>query len=119
MAYPPRKAQVHNGFGHFDIAGPELAPLSAFYARLFGWNILGQGPGYAMVATPEGSPNGAIIETPEASLTFGIVVSDLDAAQRLASSEGGAVVLPMTDNGWVKKAQISDPAGNRLTLIQG
>ncbi len=119
MPHPERKPHTPNGFGHFDIAGPELAPLASFYSTLFGWDVTPRGPGYAMVATPAGSPNGAIVETPEASLTFGVVVPDLDAALRLAAQQGGAVVLPRTDNGWVKKAQIADPAGNTLTLIQG
>jgi predicted enzyme related to lactoylglutathione lyase len=52
-------------------------------------------------------------------LTFGVVVADLDGALDLAVREGGRVVLPKTDNGWVSKAQIADPAGNVLTLIQG
>ncbi len=119
MAYPMRKPHAPNGIGHFDIAGPELAPLTKFYASLFGWDVSPAGPGYAMVATPEGSPNGAIVETETASLTFGVVVPDLDAALLAATREGGAVVLPKTDNGWVRKAQIADPAGNVLTLIQG
>jgi predicted enzyme related to lactoylglutathione lyase len=119
MAHPERKQHIPNGFGHFDIAGPELEPLSRFYATLFGWDVTLQGPGYAMVATPEGGPNGAIVETPTASLTFGVVVPDLDGALVQAEAEGGKVVLPKTDNGWVKKAQIADPAGNVLTLIQG
>jgi predicted enzyme related to lactoylglutathione lyase len=119
MAHPQRKPHTPNGFGHFDIAGPELAPLANFYSKLFGWDVRPQGPGYAMVATPEGGPNGAIVETPEASLVFGVVVPDLDRALTLAVAEGGAVTLPRTDNGWVKKAQIADPAGNALTLIQG
>jgi predicted enzyme related to lactoylglutathione lyase len=119
MAHPQRKTHTHNGFGHFDIAGPDLAPLAGFYGALFGWDVTPRGPGYAMVATPEGSPNGAIVETPEASLTIGVVVPDLDAALATAATEGGRVVLPTVDNGWVKKAQIADPAGNVLTLIQG
>ena len=65
MAHTARKKHLPNGFGHFDIAGPELAPLMSFYGKLFGWEIALHGPGYAMVATPEGSPNGAIVETPE------------------------------------------------------
>jgi predicted enzyme related to lactoylglutathione lyase len=119
MAHPARKQHVPNGFGHFDIAGPELAPLSRFYSTLFGWDVTPRGPGYAIVATPEGGPNGAIVETPEASLVFGVVVPDLDGALKAAVAEGGSVVLDKTDNGWVKKAQIADPAGNLLTLIQG
>ena len=119
MPHPERKPHTPNGFGHFDIAGPELQPLASCYSKLFGWQVTPRGPGYAMVATPEGGPNGAIVETPEPSLVFGVVVPDLDAALVLAAREGGAVVLPKTDNGWVKKAQIADPAGNTLTLIQG
>lgn len=118
MSHPQRKNHQINGFGHFDIAGPELAPLQHFYGNLFGWDVALQGPGYAMVATPDGSPNGAIVETPTPSLTFGVVVADLDAALERAAREGGRVVLPKTDNGWVSKAQIADPAGNVLTLIQ-
>lgn len=85
MAHPQRKTHTPNGFGHFDIAGPELAPLKLFYTALFGWDVTERGPGYAMVATPEGSPNGAIVETPAASLTLGVVVPDLDAALAAAA----------------------------------
>jgi predicted enzyme related to lactoylglutathione lyase len=118
MPHPARKTHTPNGFGHFDIAGPELEPLASFYSKLFGWNVTPRGPGYAMVATPEGGPNGAIVETPEASLVFGVVVPDLDAALVLAAREGGAVVLPKTDNGWVKKAKITDRYCKSLNFIQ-
>ena len=119
MAHPQRKTHTPSGIGHFDIAGPDIAPLGKFYAALFGWDVTPRGPGYAMLATPEGGPNGALVETPEASLTLGIVVPDLAQVLKRAVSEGGAVAIPVTDNGWVKKAQITDPAGNLLTLIQG
>jgi len=118
MVQSQGKAHVINGFGHFDIAGPELAPLQAFYSDLFGWAITPAGPGYALVGTPDGGPNGALVETPTASLTFGVVVADLAASLAQAERRGGQVVLPATDNGWVKKARIADPAGNVLTLIQ-
>ena len=47
------------------------------------------------------------------------MVQELDAAVACAVAAGGAVVRPITDNGWVKKAQVTDPAGNFLTLIRG
>jgi len=119
MPHPQRKPHTPNGFGHFDIAGPDIAPLGKFYATLFGWDVTPRGPGYAMVTTPEGGPNGALVEEPEASFTVGVVVPDLDQALALAAEQGGRVLLPKTDNGWVKKARIADPAGNALTLIQG
>ena len=114
-----RKAHVANGIGHFDIAGPDIGPLKEFYAGLLGWRFSDRGPGYAMVETPEGGPNGALVESEGASLTLGVVVPDLDRALVAAAEHGGTVAMPKVDNGWVKKAQVRDPAGNLLTLIQG
>lgn len=102
--------------GHFDIAGDDMGLLSSFYGRLFGWDVTPRGPGYAQVGTP--NLRGAIVETPEASLTLGVVVSDLEATLAQAVSMGGAIAMTATDNGWVRKGQVRDPAGNLLTLIQ-
>jgi len=109
---------VNNGIGHFDIAGPEVAALGRFYGGVFDWQVDEKGPGYALVGTPDGSPNGAIVEADEGSLTVGVVVPDLDAALAATERLGGTVVMPATDNGWVTKAQITDPAGNLLTLVK-
>jgi predicted enzyme related to lactoylglutathione lyase len=113
-------AQSHtlNGIGHFDVAGPDLGAISSFYAGLFGWQVTPRGPGYAMLSTP-GGLNGAIVEAETASLTLGIVVPDLEKALAEAAAKGGEIAMPLVDNGWVKKAQVRDPAGNLLTLIQG
>lgn len=102
--------------GHFDIAGGDIGRLSSFYREVLGWTVADRGPGYAQVETP--SLRGALVEAPEPSLTLGVVVDDLDAALLDAASAGGSVVMPPTDNGWVRKAQVADPVGNVLTLIQ-
>jgi len=102
--------------GHFDIAGGDLGRLSTFYREVFGWEVNARGEGYSQVETP--SLRGALVEAPEASLTVGVVVDDLDAALIDAATLGGTVVMPATDNGWVRKAQVADPAGNVLALIQ-
>lgn len=109
---------VANSIGHFDVAGPRIETIGQFYATLFGWTVTPRGPGYAMVGTP-GGINGALVEAETASLTLGIVVPDLDRALDLAAAQGGAVAMPVVDNGWVRKAQVRDPGGNLLTLIQG
>lgn len=114
-----RKTHTPNSIGHFDIAGPDIATLTQFYSGVFGWEIVSRGPGYAMASTPEGGPNGALVEAEAASLTLGVVVPNLDAALKTAEAKGGAIAMPAVDNGWVKKAQVRDPAGNLLTLIQG
>ncbi|MBL8570813.1 MAG: hypothetical protein JNK84_17210 [Phreatobacter sp.] len=102
--------------GHFDISGPDLASLTKFYEALFGWDIASRGPGYSQISTP--SLAGGIVEAEQPSLTIGVVVTDLVESLLRAESEGGSVAMPATDNGWVKKGQIRDPAGNLLTLIQ-
>lgn len=107
-----------NGIGHFDICGPDLVPLERFYAGVFGWQIMPKGPGYALAATAAGSPNGALVEAETASISIGIIVADIDATLEHAVAHGGLVAMPVVDNGWVKKAALSDPAGNRVTVIQ-
>jgi predicted enzyme related to lactoylglutathione lyase len=109
---------VPNSIGHFEIAGPDLAPLGRFYAGVFGWSIDQTGPGYALLETPDGGADGALVESERSALTVGIIVPDLDAALAAADSLGGQIVMPVTDNGWVKKAVVADPAGNQLTMIQ-
>lgn len=101
---------------HFDVAGNDIEALGSFYKRLFNWKITTRGPGYAQLGTP--GLQGAIVETPEASITLGIAVPDLAAALTKSEEIGGTIEMPATDNGWVVKAQIRDPAGNLLTLIQ-
>ena len=107
-----------NAIVHFDVAGPDEGPLRDFYAGLFDWEATSPGPGYTLLGTPAGSPDGAIVEAGRPSLTVGIAVADLDASLARAAELGGSVAMPATDNGWVTKAQVEDPAGNLVTLIQ-
>jgi predicted enzyme related to lactoylglutathione lyase len=110
-------AHAANAVVHFDIAGPDEAPLRHFYAELLGWQVEPRGPGYAQVATP-GGLSGAIVEQERASVVLGVAVADLDAAVERAEQLGATIVMPPTDNGWVAKAQLQDPAGNLVNLIQ-
>jgi len=103
---------------HFDIAGEPEGEQHRFYAELFGWQVASQGPGYALVSTGDGGLRGALVESDTPSVTIGVAVDDLDAAVSRAVALGGAVTMPPTDNGWVVKAQVTDPAGNAVTLIR-
>ncbi len=111
------ETRVANGISHFDIVGRDEEALHRFYAEVFGWQV-DSGPGFALVRTPAGSPDGAIAEGEEPSLTVGVTVPDLDAALAAATEAGGGVAMPATDNGWVVKGEVTDPVGNRVTLIQ-
>jgi predicted enzyme related to lactoylglutathione lyase len=106
-----------NAVAHFDISGPNLDALGDFYRSVLGWEPQPQGPGYRLLRTPEDGPNGALNEADTPAVTLGVAVDDLDRAIAAASASGGSVEMPSTDNGWVVKAQVRDPAGNLLTLI--
>lgn len=102
---------------HFDVTGPELAPLKAFYSDLFGWTVNDGGEGYAQVETGKGL-RGGLVEGEKPGFSFGVQVNDLETAVLQAKALGGTIMMPPTDNGWVVKAQVQDPAGNLVTLIQ-
>lgn len=106
-----------NAVVHFDISGPDDEGLRRFYGGLLDWQVDPKGPGFALVQTP-GGLGGAIVGSEQPGVTLGVVVQDLERAVLDATELGGTVVMPPTDNGWVTKAQVKDPAGNFLTLIQ-
>src|SRR5262245_66274696 len=99
---------VANGVGHFDIAGPDVERLSGFYRSVFGWGIVSQGAGYALVDTPDDSPGGAIVEAEEAALIMGVVVPDLDAVLATAVANGGGIGLGDADHCWVRSGLVVD-----------
>jgi predicted enzyme related to lactoylglutathione lyase len=107
-----------NGIAHVDIAGPDGVALQQFYREVFDWEVTAKGAGYALVTTPDGGPNGAIVEAETSSVTIAVVVADLAATLERAVGFGGSELMSPMDNGWVLKAQLCDPAGNAVTLIQ-
>lgn len=102
---------------HFEFAGPDEHALHSFYGGVFGWAVNEMGPGYALVETPDGSPNGGLREAEVAEFTIGVEVDDLEEAVARGVEFGGSLAMPPTDNGYVNKAQLTDPAGNIVTLI--
>jgi predicted enzyme related to lactoylglutathione lyase len=109
---------MSNPIVHFDLSGPDEGALHRFYGELLGWEVDAKGPGYALVRTPEGGPDGAIVESEGPSLALGVAVDDLDAAVAEALRLGGELLSGPVDNGWVKKALLRDPAGNKVSLIE-
>jgi uncharacterized protein len=114
MSQPPSPAP--NAIVHFDISGPREQDLHDFYRGLFGGGVKPQGPGCALVGTP-GGLRGAIADADQASVTLSVAVPDVATALRHAEDLGGSVIMPPTDNGWVVKGLLKDPAGNLLTLL--
>jgi predicted enzyme related to lactoylglutathione lyase len=62
-------------------------------------------------------PPGAVVEAEAPGVSLGVSVPDLDATVAQVADLGEKLLMPPTDNGWVTKALMTDPAGNPLTLI--
>ena len=96
----------------FDVAGPDAAQLGQFYAANFGWAI----EGVNGITTP--GLKGALREDPPETLLY-LGVPDIDETLAAITASGGAVVLPrMVVPGVVTLALFTDPAGNRMGLVE-
>ena len=95
----------------FDIAGPDAAKLREFYAGNFGWNI----DAANMIKTP--ALEGTLRQDPPEKIIY-IGVADLDAAMARVAASGGKIVTPMIPIPSGTFVLFTDPAGNRMGLVQ-
>jgi uncharacterized protein len=100
---------------YFDIAGPDAAVLSRFYARLFEWDVATDGRFAASVA----SPLPATIRQDPADKVIYIGVEDVAAKLAEVQSNGGSIEVPRFEvPGVVVLGLFKDPAGNRMGLVE-
>src|SRR5215471_9195442 len=112
-----------NAVVHFEIGGPDDAPLVAFYGELFGWKLQPfEGGGYTLIDTNGGGGiNGGIgkSQTGEPWSTFYVEAEDLQAVLGKAESLGAKTVMPVTDfGGAVTIAMFNDPDGLLVGLVK-
>lgn len=100
----------------FDIAGPDAAAQSGFYAAVFGWDVAPDGA----VAVETRAPLRGTLrteQTSEALLYFG--VRDVAATLAQVAAHGGTVEAPRFEvPGVVVLGLFRDPAGNRMGLVE-
>jgi hypothetical protein len=104
----------------FDIAGPDLQKQKAFYEGVFGWTVSEEGH----LNTPVAAPLPGILRVeaeagfqPERLLYLG--VDDITATLDQIVANGGGVVFPrIAVPGVVILALFTDPAGNRMGLVE-
>ena len=106
-----------NAVVHFEIGGPDDAPLVAFYKELFGWNLQPfPGGGYTLIDTNGGGGiNGGIgkSQTGEPWSAFYVEAADLQAVLDKAESLGGTRAYgPMAVDDHMQTGAFRDPAGN-------
>ena len=112
-----------NAVVHFEIGGPDDAPLVAFYGALFGWKLQQfGGGGYTLIDTHGGGGIGGGIgksQTGEPWSTFYVEAVDLQAVLDKAESLGAKTVMPVTDfGGAVTIAMFNDPDGLLVGLVK-
>jgi uncharacterized protein len=112
-----------NAVVHFEIGGPDDAPLAAFYGELFGWKLQPfEGGGYTLIDTNGGGGiNGGIgkSQTGEPWSTFYVEAEDLQAVLDKAESLGAKTAMPVTDfGGAVTIAMFNDPDGLLVGLVK-
>ncbi|WP_127508002.1 VOC family protein [Actinoplanes solisilvae] len=107
---------------HWEIGGPDLAALSDFYGKAFGWAIREEEPGYAMVQAVVGGLGGGLMQARgemEPYVTIYVQVDDLDVALHTIGELGGATLVPPTRiNDKATFALFRDPAGNTVGLLR-
>ena len=110
-----------------ELITPNLAGAEQFYAGLFGWTFqdMSSGDTQYAIALANGERIGGIVQHPIKAgekrqpswLTF-IAVQDVDAATRLALSNGATVVrAPHTYNSRGRQAILRDPQGAAFAIM--
>ena len=107
----------------FDIAGPDLAAQAAFYRDVFGWDSAPDrnAPELAskILPVPVTSPlSGTLRKDPPDKVIY-LGVADITATLAKIEAHGGAAASPrMEVPGVVVLALFTDPAGNRMGLVE-
>ncbi|MCC6387245.1 MAG: glyoxalase [Dehalococcoidia bacterium] len=106
---------------HWEIEAVDPERIAGFYRELFNWEI-GAGKVKAIapgLGAPEPQISGHIIGGRESRVVLNIQVRDLRASMEKAVALGGSVLRePFDIPGGPTLAWITDPEGNRVTLVQ-
>ena len=99
----------------FDIAGPDMAKQAAFYRTVFDWDV---GPDGRFTA-PAAAPLAGTLRADPAEKVFYLGVDDVTATLAKIVANGGQIVAPRFEvKGVVVLGLFTDPAGNRLGLVE-
>ncbi|NLE70482.1 MAG: VOC family protein [Actinomycetales bacterium] len=115
---------AHGDITHIDIPVSDLRAASAFYGRVFGWQIAEMPgfEGYPMWQAPNGVSGGGLAPRSEdftAPRSY-VEVDSIDDVLRQVTELGGRVGLPKSpidDTSWW--ASFIDPDGNEIGLFEG
>jgi uncharacterized protein len=107
---------------YLEMPAADIARSSAFYQRVFGWNIRKRGDGSTAFDDPTGEVSGAWVLGRAPSVTPGLLfyinVDSVAAILETIVSNGGEIVQPLGADAPEITARFRDPAGNVIGLYQ-
>lgn len=108
---------------HFEIAAPDAATEQRFWGELFGWRMQTDPQfNYAMVDAEAGGIAGGIGPHPGGGkhVTFYVQAANLQEVLDRAEQMGGKTVMAVMEvPGGPTIAQLADPVGNMIGLVEG
>jgi uncharacterized protein len=108
---------------YLEIPAQDVEVSSAFYVKLFGWNVRVRGDGAKAFDDSTGTVSGSwVVGRPparEPGMLPYVMVEDIDRTLQAAAKLGGETVTPRTALGpGDAYATLRDPAGNLVGLYQ-
>ena len=109
----------------FQILAKDLEKQRVFYSQMFDWDITKSDTGLPVLTIPPGKGppeegvSGTMMQAERSALSFFVQVANLAESLKKAEELGGKAVLQPFDvpNG-PTIAQIEDPEGNLIPLVQ-
>ncbi|MGW3787822.1 VOC family protein [Micromonospora chokoriensis] len=106
----------------FEFGTDRPDEVERFYGELFGWTFEQQGPSYRVTGAGGDTGIGGAIRTTNGDAAsyavFYAEVADVAETCRRAEAAGGTVLVPMgTTPTGLTRAQLRDPAGNRVGVF--
>jgi predicted enzyme related to lactoylglutathione lyase len=105
---------------HWEIGGPDLDRLTAFYRELFGWEPAGLDADYRLVNLDKGIGGGLMRCRQDMPnyVTIYVAVDDLDATLAKVKDLGGTSLVPPTPIAGVGAwSMFQDPEGNAIGIL--
>jgi hypothetical protein len=125
LAPPPAAAQgaprMPAPIVFLDIVGPELPKQAQFYREVFGWQSDAGGNFSVSAAAPLRGVLRVVEpkDNPTAERVVYLGVPDINATLAAIAAHGGKTVLPRLEvSGVAILALFTDPAGNRMGLVE-
>jgi len=107
---------------YLEIPAVDIARTSAFYQKVFGWQLRKRGDGKIAFDDAVGQVSGTWVTgrkpTTEVGLLIYIMVDDAAAIIDSVIANGGKIVQPIGKDHPEITARFTDPAGNILGLYQ-